>query len=141
MDQEQVDVVEAELGQRPVEGPAGIVGPVVTVVELAGDEHVGSVKAGGADRLAHAPLVAVHLGGVDVAVADLQRAARPPARCPAGGIWKTPKPSWGISCPSLSVIVGTVETVLIRVLVAPSVELGRVAVVYPSLAAAAHNFK
>ena len=72
MDQEQVDVVEAELLERAGERLAGVVGAVVAVVELAGDEHLAAVDAGGADRLADAPLVAVHLGGVDVAVADLE---------------------------------------------------------------------
>ena len=75
MDQEQVDVVQAERLERVVEGPAGLVGLVRVVAQLAGDEHVGAVEAGSADRLADFLLVAVHFGGVDVPVAGLQRAA------------------------------------------------------------------
>jgi len=51
---------------------------VDAVVELAGDEHVGPVAPGGADRLTDLPLVAVHLGRVDVPVADLQRPTHDP---------------------------------------------------------------
>ena len=57
-----------------VERAAGIVGPVLAVVELAGDEDLVAVEPGRADRLADAGLVAVPLGGVDMAVADLERA-------------------------------------------------------------------
>src|SRR3712207_2057632 len=48
---------------------AGLVG---TVAQLAGYEDVAAVEAGGADGLAHLLLVAVHLRGVDVPVADLE---------------------------------------------------------------------
>jgi hypothetical protein len=60
------------LGEGPVERLASVVGPVRAVVELAGDEDVGSVESGGADRLADLLLVAVHLRRVDAPVADLQ---------------------------------------------------------------------
>ena len=49
---------------------------VEAVVELAGDEDLAAVDAGGADGLADLLLVAVHLGGVDVPVADLERRER-----------------------------------------------------------------
>src|SRR4051812_18092931 len=45
------------------------------IVQLARHVQVSAVKPRRADRLAHALLVAVHLGGVDVAVADLERHA------------------------------------------------------------------
>jgi hypothetical protein len=75
MDQEQVDVIEAELVERCLERAASVVRSVVGVVELAGDEHLRSVQAGGADGLPDAALVAVHLGGVDVPVARLECSA------------------------------------------------------------------
>jgi hypothetical protein len=72
VDEEEVEVVAVQRGQRLLEGPAGIVGPVETVAELAGDEDVGPGEPAGADGLADLALVAVHLGGVDVAVADVE---------------------------------------------------------------------
>ena len=56
----------------------------------------------------HRPLlVAVHLGGVDVAVADLEGLADV-AAVSAGGTWKAPNPSWGIDVQSLRAMFGTV---------------------------------
>ena len=72
MDEEQIDVVEAERGQRAVKRGARVVGAVEAVVELARDEDLASVEAEGANRLADAALVAVHLRGVDMPVADLE---------------------------------------------------------------------
>jgi hypothetical protein len=40
VDQEQIHVVEAELGECPVEGFAGISGFVGSVAQLAGDEDL-----------------------------------------------------------------------------------------------------
>ena len=68
----EVDLVEAEPLQRLVEGRAGVVGPVEAVVELGGDVELVAGDAGGRDRVADALLVAVHLRGVDVAVAGLE---------------------------------------------------------------------
>jgi hypothetical protein len=75
VDQEQVHVVEPELAEGAVERPAGLVGPVIAVVELAGHIHIAPVERELPDRLADAPLVSVHLGRVDVPVADLERLA------------------------------------------------------------------
>ncbi len=75
MDQEQVDVVEAQRLQGAVERSPRIVGLVGGVAQLAGDEHLAAVQAGGPDALADALLVAVHLGGVDVPVAHVQSLA------------------------------------------------------------------
>ena len=108
VDQEQVDVVGAELLERRLERRAGVVGLVEAVVELAGDEDVVAVDA----RAARCPR------------------RRPPRsrtsrRCRCGGsrsssarctasavsraaIWKTPKPSCGIVLPSFRVTFGTV---------------------------------
>src|SRR6476660_5033493 len=70
--EEQVEVPEVEVLQRLVEGGQRVVVRVEAVVELAGDEDVVAVDAGGADGLADLLLVSVHLGGVDVPVADLE---------------------------------------------------------------------
>jgi hypothetical protein len=72
VDEEQVDVVELQLGERPVEGPERVVPAVEAVVELGGHEDLLARDAGVADALADALLVPVHLGGVDVPVTDLQ---------------------------------------------------------------------
>ena len=73
VDEEQVEVVEAEVGQALVEGAQGVVAAVEAVVQLAGHEDLAAVDARAGDGLADALLVAVHLGGVDVPVADLER--------------------------------------------------------------------
>src|SRR5450755_2816156 len=84
MDQEQVDVVEAQLAEGCLERAVSVVRPVVAVIELAGDEHLCSVQAGAAYGLPDAALVAVHLGGVDVPVAHLECGAD--RLCSFGGI-------------------------------------------------------
>src|SRR5699024_6144708 len=61
--------------QRLLERAARIVGPVVAVVELAGQEQVRAADPGGGDPGAHLRLVAVHLGGVDVPVTGLEGGA------------------------------------------------------------------
>src|SRR5215208_2307822 len=71
VDQEQIHVVEAQIGERRVQSPAGVVGLVQSVVELARDEDVVAVDARGANPLTDLYLVAVHLRRVDVPVADL----------------------------------------------------------------------
>ncbi|GGS60800.1 hypothetical protein GCM10010253_39220 [Streptomyces badius] len=76
MDEEEVQVVEAQLLQGTVERPARLVGCVRAVVQLARDEDVGAVEPGFPDRLADLLLVAVHLRRVDVPVAGLQSGDR-----------------------------------------------------------------
>ena len=73
MDQEQVDIVGAQRLQRLVERTSCFVGFMKAVVELARHEHVGAVDSGVADTLPDLALIAVHLRGVDVAIADVQR--------------------------------------------------------------------
>ena len=75
VDEEQVDVVDAERLERLVERLAGGVGLVGVVLQLAGDEDLASVEARRRDGLPHLGLVAVHLGGVDVPVPGLERRA------------------------------------------------------------------
>ena len=75
MDQEQVELIDAEVRERLLEGALDVVGGVVGVSQLAGDEELLARDAGGRDRPADAEFGAVGLGGVDMAVAGLQRLA------------------------------------------------------------------
>jgi hypothetical protein len=70
--QEQVDVLEPELLEGFVEGSPHVIGTMVGVAELGGDEDLVAREPGGGDRLAHAPLRPVLLSAVDVAVPDLE---------------------------------------------------------------------
>src|SRR5579875_186989 len=70
--EEEVDVAEVERLEALLEGAGSGVGVVEAVVQLARDEDLATVDPGGTDGLADLLLVAVHLGGVDVAVADLE---------------------------------------------------------------------
>src|SRR3954451_14832604 len=72
MHEEQVQVPDVEVLERLIEGLQRVVVRVVAVVELAGHEDVVAVDARRPNRLADLLLVAVHLGGVDVSVADLE---------------------------------------------------------------------
>jgi hypothetical protein len=69
--EEQVDLVDAEMGHRLVEGPLERLGCVVAVGQLAGDVDLLAGNPGLGDRLPDAGLGAVSLCGVDVAVARL----------------------------------------------------------------------
>ena len=74
MDQEEIDVVDAELGERASNAQRASSGRWAPLLQLAGDEDVSTVEPRGADRLPDPALVAVHLGGIDMPVANLQRA-------------------------------------------------------------------
>ena len=65
MDEEQVNPVQAELGERLVEGATGVVGAVEAVVELGGHVELVAGDAGVGDRAAHAGLV-LHLSPLNV---------------------------------------------------------------------------
>ena len=73
MDEKQVDVVESEGLQRLVEGTPRLARLMEAVVELTRDVDVAPVEPGRANGLADPVLIAVHLRGVDVAIADLER--------------------------------------------------------------------
>ena len=73
VDQEEVHIVEIESLQRVVERRHGRIRIVVRVRQLARDEDVLALQPGFAHCLADLELVAVQLGGVDVAVAGLER--------------------------------------------------------------------
>src|SRR5699024_7810509 len=63
-------VVEAELLEALAERTLGLLGSVAIVPQLGGDEELVTGDAGLRDGAAHALLIAVDSGGVDVAVAD-----------------------------------------------------------------------
>jgi hypothetical protein len=72
VDQEQVEIVEAERLERAVEGLSGVVGPVRAVGELAGDEYLTTIQARLTNGIPDFSLVPIHLGGIDVPVTGLQ---------------------------------------------------------------------
>ena len=74
MDEEQVEHVDAEPLHRGVVRPQGRVATVVVVPHLRRHEHVLARDVTRGQRAPHPRLVAVEPGGVDVAVADLERA-------------------------------------------------------------------
>ena len=69
MQDEQVQILHAELAGRFVPGVQGLVVAVVTDPDLGLDEDVRTVQARIADAVPDFPLVAVGSGGVDVPVA------------------------------------------------------------------------
>ena len=75
MDEEEVDVVGAQVFQRAGDGGGGAFGLVVRVVDLGGEEDLVARDARGVEGCSDLCLVAVHLRGVDVAVSDVERAA------------------------------------------------------------------
>jgi hypothetical protein len=70
VDQVQVEVVEAEPGQRLLEGSLGAVLAPVLDPQLSGDEQLVPGDAAVGDGPADGFFVPVGLGGVEVAVAD-----------------------------------------------------------------------
>ena len=72
VDEQQVDVVGAQAAQGAVDGAGGALLPGVGDPHLGGQEEVLAGQSTGGDGRAHTLLVAVGLGGVDVAVADLE---------------------------------------------------------------------
>ena len=73
MNQEQVEITDVKGLQAAVERGHRLVRIVEAIGQLAGDEHLASGKARFAHGLTDTRLVAVHLGRVDVPVADPQR--------------------------------------------------------------------
>ena len=61
-----------QLRQALVRRAEGVVTTVERVVQLARDEHLVASEAGCREGVADTLLVPVHLGGVDVAVADVE---------------------------------------------------------------------
>ena len=75
MDEVEVDVVEAQLGQTGLDGLASIVGMMGAIPQLGGDEKVLAIQAGVGECTAHTLLVAVDGCGVDMAETCLQGGA------------------------------------------------------------------
>jgi hypothetical protein len=94
---QQIDPVDAELAGTLVEGVQGRLVAVVTDPDLGLDEHLGPVHTGATNSLARLALVAVRGRGVDVAIGPVRTAVSTASAVSTGGVWKTPKPSAGIS--------------------------------------------
>ena len=74
MHQIEVDLVEPQLLQRCIAGPADRLGRQVLVPDFCRDMKIAARDAGGRDGRADRLLVAVHFRGVDVPVAEPERA-------------------------------------------------------------------
>lgn len=130
VDQEQINVLQAAVRQRPSEQTLHLIGPVERVPQFRHVEDVlATHRALGdllADRLAHLRLVAVQIGGVEVPVAGVDGVAYRLHSLAAGGLYTkwgpilnsggfahklfltayVPKPRAGISRPLFSFTVG-----------------------------------
>lgn len=67
-------MVKAQLGQAGVEGAADRIGAEVLVPDFCRDVQFATRQAGGGKGGADRLFVGVHLGGIDVAIADRERA-------------------------------------------------------------------
>jgi hypothetical protein len=102
VDQVQVEVVEAESGQRLLERSLGAVLAAVLDPQLGGDEQLVPRDAAVGDGPADGLFVPVRLRGVEVAVADGEGVGDGLLGL-VGGTWKTPNPRIGIWTPLLRV--------------------------------------
>ena len=73
MQQQQIDLAEAEPRQTPARGAFKLAGREVRRPDLRGHEDLVAPDAGCTQALAHRLLVVVHLGGVEVTVTEAQR--------------------------------------------------------------------
>ena len=74
MDHVEIDVVEPEFAQAGVEGPVERVRRQLVVPDLRGDEELAPAHAGCRDGRAHGSFILVHRRGVDMSVAERDRA-------------------------------------------------------------------
>ena len=73
MQQEQVDFGEPQSRQALLRGTLEIVRSKMRRPDLGGDEDLVTSDIGGAQSFSHLAFVVVKLGGIDVAIAELQR--------------------------------------------------------------------
>jgi hypothetical protein len=106
MDQEEIDIVRAELHQRLRERLARLVRLVEAVVEFARDEDVAR-SVPDARTASPTPCSLPYISAVSMCRYPVSSATETACSVSFGGIWKTPKPSCGIARPSFSSIVGT----------------------------------
>ena len=108
---QQVDLVDAEPAGALLEAVQRLLIPIVTDPDLGLQEDLRSVQGGTVDGLTDLPFVAVGRCGVDIAVPAVE--CGPDSVAGFGrGVWKTPRPSAGISTPLLSVMVSMSLTFL-----------------------------
>ena len=86
VDQQEVDVGEAQLRQAFLGGPLEFARRQVVLPDLGGDEDVVAPDPAGAQTLPDLALIAIHLGGVDVAVSEPPRLLDPPGAEPTAQI-------------------------------------------------------
>ena len=115
VEDQQVDLLDAELAGALLEAVQRLVVAVVGDPDLRLEEHLGAVEARRAHRLADLALVAVGGGGVDVAVAGVERRRDGVAWSPRAGVWKTPRPSAGSVDAVVELQGGVVAGVIVRV--------------------------
>jgi hypothetical protein len=108
--QEEVDVVDAEPAKAAVEADECLVVAVVADPELRDDEDLAAVDPGSPDRLADLVLVAVGSGAVDERVAVSDRGFDRVRRLVRRAL-EDAEPEGGISTPLFSVRVGMVAVV------------------------------
>src|SRR5262245_58280140 len=85
MHEQEIDEVDAESLQALVDRAREIVGAQVFVRYLGGEENLVTAHARGADAFADAALGAVFPSGVDMAIADAERACDDLAAIAQGG--------------------------------------------------------
>lgn len=73
VEQQQIDVVGPQAGQRRVQTRRQLLVGLVGIPDLGGDEHVVALDLRGPERFAQMRLAAVGLRGVEVPVAGLER--------------------------------------------------------------------
>ena len=98
VDEHQVDVIKPERLQRSVDALFRLGVALALGGELGGHEHLVSRDAAGAHAFAHAALVLIGLGGVDVAIADLDGVLHH-LRAALSSIRQVPSPSFGMFTP------------------------------------------
>jgi hypothetical protein len=101
---QEVDLFDAELCTALLEAVESLVVSVVADADLGLEEDLGAIQAGAADGLADLAFVAVGGRGVNQPV-PVSSAACTASRVSSGGVWKTPRPSAGISTPLLRATV------------------------------------
>lgn len=100
--EQQVDLVDAELACALVERVQRLVVPVVADPDPRLDEDLIPGEPGLADRVAHAALVRIRGRGVDQPVPGRKSRGDGLFRL-VGRVWKTPKPRAGITTPLFKV--------------------------------------
>jgi hypothetical protein len=112
VEDQQLDLVDAELAGALLEGVEGLVVAVVVDPDLGLDEDLGPVDPGCGDRFADLALVGRGGGGVDEPVAGVEGGADGIAGLVRWGL-EDAEAEGGMSTPLLRVMVGDVVVVMV----------------------------